>query len=319
MKMKKGMALGLIAAMALNPMTTFANEVEEVDVIPISAPIENKEEVEIPEYIHFEGVIESIEKDDDRFAILIKDEGSKGFEDYFRAFVTEDVVLLSDETLDFADQEDLKEGTKVSIYYNKNTIMTMIYPPQLAPDVVIINESKDYQGVVVSKFDDKLLSAEGDLYIQPGQNTTIVDVDGNEVEADQLYNKDLIAFYDTVRESYPAQTGPEKIIMMPVFNLSKDRLIEHNGVQMIPLRYVAESLGYEVKWNGDTRSVELTKGVHWHLLTIGKDSYNFAKMHIELGEVPILHNSRTYVPLRFFDQVLRVNVQFAEEYIKFKY
>jgi len=306
MKIKNVIALTLVSIMALNPIMTFANKEE---IIPISAPIGNEEEVKIPEYIHFEGVIESIEDDGERFSVLLKDE-SKGFEDYFRAFIDEGVILLNDKTMDFADKKDLVVGKDVSIYYNKNTIMLMIYPPQLAPAVIIINENEDYQGAIVSAFDDKLLNVEGDLYIQPSDQTVIVDKDGKEVEVEQLYNKHLIAFYDVVRESYPAQTTPQKIVMMPIFNLASENIIEHNGKNMIPLRFVSESLGYEVNWNGETKTVELTKGVHYHLVSIGQDSYNFAKMHIELGAAPIIVNSRTYVPLNFLDEVFRVEVDY---------
>lgn len=81
---------------------------------------------------------------------------------------------------------------------------------------------------------------------------------------------------------------------------------------MIPLRSLAEALGYEVKWNQQSKQVELLQGPHWFTMTIGEDRYNFAKMFIELGKAPELQNGRTYVPLPFIEKVLKMAVAVNE-------
>ena len=74
---------------------------------------------------------------------------------------------------------------------------------------------------------------------------------------------------------------------------------------MVPLRAVAEALGYEVIWEGATQSVYLNNVIS---LTIGKDYYTRGRMApIELGTAPELTDSRTYVPLSFFKQVIGMN------------
>ncbi len=77
---------------------------------------------------------------------------------------------------------------------------------------------------------------------------------------------------------------------------------------MIPVRDVAESLGYTLTWNDKTRSLELTKGNRWSSITIGQDRYNFAKMNISLGTAPLIHEEKTYVPLAFISDVLKEDV-----------
>lgn len=91
-----------------------------------------------------------------------------------------------------------------------------------------------------------------------------------------------------------------------------------DGIYMIALRHLAEELGYDVKWNGRDRSVELTKGAQWSKLSIGKDEYNFAKMAIKLGKAPEIKDSRTYVPLSFIKQVLKQEIEINEGILRIK-
>ena len=101
-------------------------------------------------------------------------------------------------------------------------------------------------------------------------------------------------------------------------NLEDKTYEAEDGNYMIALRQVAEELGYKVKWNGIERSVELTKGVQWSKLKIGKNAYNFAKMSIRLGKAPELKDSRTYVPLDFIKQVLKQEIDISEGVLRIK-
>jgi hypothetical protein len=218
--------------------------------------------------------------------------------------------------------------------------MAMSYPPQLGPDVVVINEAEEYQGVMVSKFDENLLNAEGDMIIRPSEETVIVDKGGESLEIEDLAHRDLIAFFDIVMTSYPGQTSPKKIIVMPEreevgqvdevdevegekrfkeFVLGNEFIKEVDGFKMIPLRLVGESLGYEVTWNQETKTAELTRGAQWTAVTIGKDNYNFAKMLIRLGAAPELIDSKTYVPQSFIEEVLKAKVEIIPEGLKILY
>jgi hypothetical protein len=87
---------------------------------------------------------------------------------------------------------------------------------------------------------------------------------------------------------------------------------------MVPLRAIAEALGYQVTWFHETRSVRLDildeDGAPYIgravALAIGKDSYEFVYARIApitLGAAPELTNGTTFVPLQFFRIILGLN------------
>lgn len=78
------------------------------------------------------------------------------------------------------------------------------------------------------------------------------------------------------------------------------------GIKMIPLRKVAEGLGYTVTWNEEGQSIELTRGAHYINMAIGQDSYSFARRAPQtLGSAPTLVNDdTTYVPASFVDEII---------------
>lgn len=329
-KIKKYLVLSLAACMTLSPLAVKAdNNLEKKEIIPISAPIE----VQQPEYINFEGKITEINKDGTLFSIRVMSDET----DLYNGMVfhiNEGVILLNDETKELILKDTLKKGDTISGYYGKNTPMMLSMPPQLSPDVIVVKESKGFSAIKVDKFNKDLLSSDGSLRINQSDNTIIVDKDGNKLEKEDILDRDLIIFYSIVLESYPAQTTPEKIIVMDKeevvvedleikildkmiieekeITLNKSLYQNEQGVMMIPLRQIAEILGYEVKWNNEERSVELIKGPHWTLVTIGQDNYSFAKMLIKLGTAPEIKDSTTYVPYDFLTEVLRVNVEITE-------
>lgn len=85
---------------------------------------------------------------------------------------------------------------------------------------------------------------------------------------------------------------------------------EDGDVVMVPLRAVAEALGYDVTWNGYLRSVQLGVAIH---LWIGGNEVHFGRMApIELSTVPIIVDDLTFVPLDFFSNVLGQTVYVFE-------
>ena len=78
---------------------------------------------------------------------------------------------------------------------------------------------------------------------------------------------------------------------------------------MIPLREIAEKLGYKLVWDKDNLSTELTKEAQWTKVIIGEDNYNFAKMMVELGAAPELKEAKTYVPINFLEKVLMAHME----------
>ena len=322
--LKRGLAISIATVMTLTPAITMA---ENTEFVPISAPvvISEVEQEKEANYIEFSGKITEVNKDGKNTFILVANDNKDGFNEL--RVVLGDSVLLSDKTMDLAKEDLLKKNVKVSVFYNKNTPMTLSLPPMISPDAIVIKETEEPTSVMVDKFDDKFLNEKGDLYLLVSEKTNIIDVEGNKMSKADLANRDLVVFYSIVLESFPGQTSPDKIIVLPIKEeleeetpvevkeviLNKQLVfINDKGVTMIPLRYVAEELGYEVKWNGETKSVEITKGPQWSLVTIGEDNYNFAKMRIKMGTAPIIINGSTFVPLNFAEEVLMSTIEIME-------
>lgn len=78
-----------------------------------------------------------------------------------------------------------------------------------------------------------------------------------------------------------------------------------NDKVMIPLRAIAEKLGFDVTWNGESRKIELTKLPVYITCLIGTDGYTFSRAApMKLGSAPVIYENKTYVPLNFVDEIL---------------
>ncbi|MPN40548.1 hypothetical protein SDC9_188086 [bioreactor metagenome] len=74
---------------------------------------------------------------------------------------------------------------------------------------------------------------------------------------------------------------------------------------MVPLRAIAEALGYQVTWEQDTQTARLNSAIS---LEVGRDYYVYMRMApIELGTAPQLKDGSVYVPLFYFRDVLKMN------------
>ncbi|MBB6215204.1 hypothetical protein HNQ80_001293 [Anaerosolibacter carboniphilus] len=88
----------------------------------------------------------------------------------------------------------------------------------------------------------------------------------------------------------------------------KDTMIyEKDGHTMIPLRWTLEALDYKVEWNDKLKKIDIQEGAKWTSISIGKDSYFFAKVApMSLGIAPEIKEDRAYVSLTFLEEVLKV-------------
>lgn len=97
----------------------------------------------------------------------------------------------------------------------------------------------------------------------------------------------------------------EETVMVNGATLPYVEIEEVEGITMIPLREVAEGLGYTVNWNDEDWSIEVIKGASYATMSIGEDAYAFSRMaHRPLGKAPTLINDKTYVPVSFVTEVL---------------
>ena len=80
------------------------------------------------------------------------------------------------------------------------------------------------------------------------------------------------------------------------------------GRTMIPVRFIAEGLKSEVEWNAEDRVVCINKGDNNIQLTIGSNVAIVNNESIKLDTEAIIHEDRTYVPLRFVSEQLGAEV-----------
>lgn len=227
--------------------------------------------------------------------------------------------------------EEIGIGSKISGYYYANAPMIMIYPPQYSTEVVVVE--REDRNVKVDLFDKDFVSSDNWLKLNISEDTVIVSENG-EAFTGELADRKLVVVYGPSTRSIPAQTTPEKIVVLdedamndtdpedgalvpPVDTSSEEILVKDQpvsshyafvsaytnpqGMVMVPLRAIAESLGHTVAWDNDLRRVTINNDVSF---TIGTDSYMNGENTLELGAAPEILQDRTFVPLSFFQQVL---------------
>lgn len=77
---------------------------------------------------------------------------------------------------------------------------------------------------------------------------------------------------------------------------------------LIPLRSVAEALGFTVSWNTKTKAVDLNKGNIFTTVKSGEDRYTINKMYSALGTAPVTKAGKLYVPVSFVSKVLHQTI-----------
>ena len=105
--------------------------------------------------------------------------------------------------------------------------------------------------------------------------------------------------------------APEEDLNTAGFSVELDgEQVNARALVMVPLRALAEKLGFTVTW--DNRVVTVTGPERYIRLTVGKDEYFAAPTQegmmgaslFSLGCAPVLMNDVAYVPAELFDALL---------------
>ncbi len=81
------------------------------------------------------------------------------------------------------------------------------------------------------------------------------------------------------------------------------------GRTLVPIRVVANGLGADVQWNGETREVTIVKGADTLVLQIDNSIMTKNGEELALDTAPTILNSRTMVPIRAVSEALEADVQ----------
>ncbi|EFU43205.1 copper amine oxidase domain protein [Paenibacillus vortex V453] len=85
---------------------------------------------------------------------------------------------------------------------------------------------------------------------------------------------------------------------------------DNNGKIMVPAAQVLRQLHFDVKWNGKSKTAEISKGAVWSAVTLNKDAYSVGKMAPRpLGSAPEMKGGHVYVPLAFLTDILHLQAK----------
>ena len=86
-----------------------------------------------------------------------------------------------------------------------------------------------------------------------------------------------------------------------------------NSRTMVPVRMVAESMGYDVLWNPNSRMVTILSTHQRIVLTIDKKMAQVDGILEEMDTPAIIRESRTYVPIRFISENFGYDVEWDND------
>ena len=331
----------LTEAQEVTATQTAAPEDDEKYVMPVSEEGENiGAPVSIPSYIS--NTVTVTEVGEGKIATTLNKEDAENPENTVNYTILENTLVFNSKG-EKKEVKDIEKDADITVFTNSYSPAPLIMPPQYQADVIIINDGEEIGSVNVDTYiadGERLINAANSLVLNIGETTKIVDKDGKEVKADELKNKDLVVFYTITTRSIPAQTTPEKVVVLGenetalaqiadaqnvtaetstpapvetpeissatavvVGNKTVTNIYSKDDVLMVPLREIAEELGFTVEWDGNLRAVILNGGMY--SLKIGENSYVKGKMMpVELKAAPEIKDDLTYVPVEYFTEVL---------------
>ncbi|WP_438312758.1 stalk domain-containing protein [Sporosarcina sp. FA9] len=272
-----------------------------------STTVISEEAKDTTNYMKFSGIIQEVETSDKGNMVTVVNDT-----DIIMVLrITDDALLLNSDTTEQMKKDELKKGATVEAYYDKNKPMLLIYPAQVTPEIVVLKGEVTGE-VKISKFDDEFLSLDNELKLNISEDTILLNQKGEKIEEADLHNKELAVFYTWTTFSIPPQTSPSKIIALDYVTeemalaqeiIEADHYVK-NGVKMIPLRKVAEQLGYHVEAQAKVSGALITKENLSLMINRGKVVYGFNKSIGKFEIAPELKDKKTYVPIAFLDLLL---------------
>ena len=288
-------ASALVGSLALQPKVL----AEETD-----NTVMEEEVVQQVNFIKVTGKIDSINEETKGNYFATVKTGADEFGFYFN----DDTFIYNT----VGEKVELSEGIEITAFVDASKSMIMIYPPRYSPDVVIV-QAENSSPAEIQTFNDKLLNEKGDIVINVTDETVIHDLDGKTLSKNEIVDKEVLIFYNMILESYPARISPLKILVLEkeqsniekAIAIANEDFYEVDGVTMIPLRRVAEQLGFQVDSTG--KGAIVSKGSVSFLITRGTKQYGYNKaLRYFQREPELLEKSKTYVPYEFLEQLIEL-------------
>jgi hypothetical protein len=275
-----------------------------------TAQVISEKEQATTNFMKATGVIKEIEKVEVGIRVTIENEDKM----ITILRINDDSLLFNSGTTKSLKRADLKKGETVEAYYDKNKPMILIYPTTVTPEIVIVKDEKIFGEVKISQFDKDFLSLDGELKLNVGNDTHLFNQQGKAIELKGLHGKELMVFYSITTRSLPPQTPPTKIIALDNATVEAPTSVQEiiandhymkNGVKMIPLRKVAEHLGYHVLSQSKINGALVTLDNSSFTIKRGDKMYGYNKSIRKFKVGPELKDMKTYVPEDFLELLIQ--------------
>lgn len=147
-----------------------------------------------------EGIIQSISRGDSCCTFMLSVISDSGVIN----------VIVDGETI-VIDNVRLRAGMRIAAFYDVNVPVPAVYPPQYRAEIV--TSLRRGQQVVLDYFDDNLTSSDDSLRINIGPMTDVRTANGQPYVC-RPENSELLVYYTAASFSIPAQTTPQKVVVM---------------------------------------------------------------------------------------------------------
>ncbi len=113
----------------------------------------------------------------------------------------------------------------------------------------------------------------------------------------------------TVLMTSPAACG-EKHMELDYREIENSSVIICNDIDYMPVRAVAEAMGLNVEWQGETKTVIISNGGPLYItFSIGTNGYTKAKTAaVPYDGEPVLENNITYIPVDTFESLIGYDI-----------
>ena len=298
------LVLGMTSNIAMASSVLTSDSAEQVNVKAGVIQDDSLKEEKIS-YMSFEGYVKEIKSNNGYTSVIMTDGKSDDVIGQFN--LKGDMLVVNQDTATIQALDKIEKGQKIRGFYRKDMPMILIYPPVINPEFIMISSEDTKNFVKHSYFDESLTSIDNNLKLNISDSSVLIDKHGKNVDIEKLKNKDLVVVYDVSTKNIPAQTNPKQVIMlekdadeMPVKDEALEKIIDSgymaNGVNMIPLKQVADHFGYETAWDNATKTVTLRKENSSFTVTIGQQMYGYNKSLQKFEVSPEIKDARTYVP-----------------------
>lgn len=202
---------------------------------------------------------------------------------------------------------DIKVGATITATHD--AAVTRSIPPQSYARVIVVNEegkaaplyvevSKKEETIdgikLYDKDDNYIITLTSETVFEPYKTRNIV------TAQDIKEGSEILVYTDIMTLSLPAQAVASRVIIFPA--KVESAIEEIDGVGMVALRALAESLGYNVFWNDDM-TIELKKYETTIKLAIGNKKLTIDGEDFTLENHPVLNVDKTYVPVEVFEKI----------------